>query len=268
MKTKLLTWLKRIAIAYVVIGLLLYFFQEQLLLRPTALPNNYSYQFKDAFIDTNIRYNENTTFNLIQFLPKDISAKKVVLYFHGNRENINHYEVYATNFTKNGYEVWMCDYPTFGKSTGKLTEEILYQEALQVYQLASKKFKEENIVIYGKSFGTGIAAQLASTQTCKRLILETPYYNITSLAKRYAWVYPVQYFVKYKIPTNEYLQKVTAPISIFHGDNDWVIPYSNCSKLKTVIKPTDEFITIEKGSHNTLNDFSLFHHKLDSLLAH
>jgi len=32
------------------------------------------------------------------------------------------------------------------------------------------------------------------------------------------------------------------------------------------LKPTDQFITIEKGSHNDLNDFPLYHQKLDSLL--
>jgi len=37
--------------------------------------------------------------------------------------------------------------------------------------------------------------------------------------------------------------------------------------LKTVLKPRDEFITIENGTHHNLNDFPLFHRKLDSLLT-
>jgi len=37
--------------------------------------------------------------------------------------------------------------------------------------------------------------------------------------------------------------------------------------LKKVLKPGDEFITIDKGSHNDLNDFALFHAKLDSVLS-
>ena len=74
----------------------------------------------------------------------------------------------------------MPDYPGFGKSTGKLSEQILYDEALQVYKWphtipAGTDYYLWKIVRYG------IAAQLASIRDCRRLILETPYYSITSL---------------------------------------------------------------------------------------
>ncbi len=267
MKRTLFKWLKTLLVLYCIIGIALYFFQEQLLLRPTALPPSYKYNFNIPYKEVNIDYNASTRFNIIQFQPAGANAK-VVLYFHGNKENINHYAVFADNFTKQGYAVWMCDYPGYGKSTGTINEAILYKEALEVYKLASKEFTPDNIIIYGKSLGTGIAAQLASTQPCKRLILETPYCNIVSLAKRYAWMYPVAYFSKYKIPTTTYLQATTVPISIFHGTDDGVIPYKHAIRLRAAIKPTDEFITIPNASHNNLNDFPLFHQKLDSVLAH
>jgi len=71
---------------------------------------------------------------------------------------------------------------------------------------------------------------------------------------------------KLKLPTAEYLKNVKAPVSIFHGNDDEVIPYSCASKLKNVLKPEDEFITIHNGKHNNLNSFPEFQHKLDSLL--
>jgi uncharacterized protein len=70
----------------------------------------------------------------------------------------------------------------------------------------------------------------------------------------------------YKIPTNEYLQQVNYPVSIFHGTDDGVIPYRCAAKLKTVLKPADEFITIEDGTHHNLATFDLYKSKLDSLL--
>jgi fermentation-respiration switch protein FrsA (DUF1100 family) len=68
------------------------------------------------------------------------------------------------------------------------------------------------------------------------------------------------------LPTFEYLPKVNAPITIFHGTNDGVIPYRNANKLKKVLKEKDQFITIEGGWHNNLNDYPLFHQKLDAIL--
>jgi hypothetical protein len=64
----------------------------------------------------------------------------------------------------------------------------------------------------------------------------------------------------------EYLKEVEEPISIFIGTSDKVIFSRESGKLKKVLKPGDEFITIEDGTHNNLNDFPLFHEKLDSIL--
>ena len=132
--------------------------------------------------------------------------------------------------------------------------------------MAATKYAKDSIVIYGKSFGTGIAAYLAAEYDCKQLILETPYYSIPDLLDAYTFIYPMQRMSKYKIPTYQYLEDLKVPITIFHGTNDGVIPYRCAEKLKGVLKPTDQFVTIEKGSHNDLNGFPLYHQKLDSLL--
>ncbi len=225
-----------------------------------------SYHFTQPFVEKNIEQDKDTKFNIVQFTVPDSLRKGVVLYFHGNRENINHYAAFAGNFTRNRYEVWMPDYPGFGKSRGVLTEQVLYDEALQVYKLARKQYLPDQIIIYGKSVGTGIAAELASVRDCKKLILETPYYSLLSLSRRVLWMYPLDLLMHFKIPEYEYLSKVTAPITIFHGTDDGVIPYSHALKLKEVLKPADEFITINGGSHNDLYHFSLVEKKLDSLL--
>ena len=70
----------------------------------------------------------------------------------------------------------------------------------------------------------------------------------------------------YQLPVHLFLVDVNYPITIFHGTSDGVIPYRNAAKLKTLLKSTDEFITINKGAHNNLNNFDLVKQKLDSLL--
>jgi alpha-beta hydrolase superfamily lysophospholipase len=266
MNKKLLRWIKVIVLIYCVIGIALFYLQDYFLFHPTPLERSYQYKFDTPFAEVDIPFNETDTLNMVQFFPTDSVRKGVVLYFHGNRGNINRYAKFAVNFTKQGYEVWMEDYPGFGKTVSVRNEKILYQQAEQVYRMAASKYKKDSIIIYGKSFGTGIAAYVASVYNCKELILETPYYSIPSLFSCYAFIYPTSRMANYKIPTNEFLQEVKAPIAIFHGTDDGVIPYRCAAKLKSVLKPTDQFITIEDGSHHNLNDFPLYHQKLDSLL--
>lgn len=257
---------KIVLVIYVLVGIGLYYFQESILLHPAAHPKDYNYSFNVPFKEINIPINKNENFNIVRFLPKDPLRRGVILYFHGNMRNINHYARFADNFTKLGYEVWMPDYPGFGKTTGALTEDKLYDQALLAYKLANTKFKEDSIIIYGRSFGTGIASQLASTVNCRRLILETPYYSIPALFDYYVPLYPTSFMAKFKLPVYEYLQAVTVPITIFHGTDDEIIPYSVTKKLEMSLKPGDEFIVIKDGKHNNLDDFPLFKHKLDSLL--
>jgi hypothetical protein len=72
--------------------------------------------------------------------------------------------------------------------------------------------------------------------------------------------------VHYKLPTYQYLQNVIAPVTILHGTDDHIIPYRNANRLRPLLKPNDQFITIEGGGHNDLSTFPLFQQKLDSLL--
>ena len=259
-------WFKIAALIYIMIGVALYFLQDKFIFHPEKLPADYKYQFDIPFREIDLPVAAERNLIIVQFTVPGSVRKGIVLYFHGNRKNINRYAPFAPNFTRNGYEVWMMDYPGYGKSTGKRSEQVLYDDALILYKMAISKVSAEHIVIYGKSLGTGIAAQLASVRDCKRLILETPYYSMDALAKHYFFIYPVMPMTKYALPVYQHFEYINAPVSIFHGTKDGVIPYEQAQRLADK-KTGTEIITIEKGKHNNLTDFPLYHHKLDSLLA-
>jgi uncharacterized protein len=256
-----------ITLIYCSIGIALYHLQEKFLFHPVALPAEFQFKFDIPFKEVNIPMSKTDTVNIVQFFPADSVVKGVVLYFHGNSDNVIRYAKYAKNFTKKGYEVWMPDYPTFGKTTGELTEDNIYEQAKEVYKLAHSKFSSDSIFVYGKSLGSGVASYIAAKEKCASLILETPFYSIPSLFSTYAPIYPTERMSHFKFPVGEYLQEVTEPVVIFAGTSDKVIPYRNAVKLKKVLKPGDEFITIENGTHNNLPGFPIFQEKMDSIFG-
>ena len=111
----LFRWIKIIVLLYSLIGIALYYLQERFLFHPEKLEASYRYHFPVPFEELNIPFNTTDTVSMVKFFPADSVRKGVVLYFHGNRENISRYAKFADNFTKNGYEVWMEDYPGYGK---------------------------------------------------------------------------------------------------------------------------------------------------------
>lgn len=267
LKKKIFRLLKILLLLYAVFGIAIYYLQDRILFQRSALSPTEQYQFKQPYKEIMLPYDSQSAINIIQFKIADtLKCKGVVLYFHGNKKNIGWYAKYAPHFTKHQYEVWMIDYPGYGKSTGPLTEARLYEYAEQLYKLANAFYKKDSIIIYGKSMGTGIASWLASRKSCKQLILETPYYSMTSLAGYYFPVYPVSKIIRYKIPSYSYVKDVIAPITILQGTADWVVPYSNASRLKECLKPTDEFISVAGGSHNNLYDYEMVTKKVAQLL--
>ena len=265
-RKRIFNWIKIILLVYAIIGIAFFYFQDKILFHPQKLAADYQYKFKGRVEEINIPFNETDTIDIVKFLPDSVPIKGVVIYYHGNMKNIAHYANFVAPFLKSGYEVWIEDYPGFGKSTGIITEQKLYDQALQVKKLADVKFHSDSIIIYGKSLGTGIAANVATRTKAKMLILETPYYSIPSLFSSYAFMYPNEQMSNYKLPTNLFLQDVACPVIIFHGTSDGVIPYRNARKLLSVLKSTDKFITVEGASHNNVNANPRYFQAIDSLL--
>jgi len=262
-KTGIARALKLLLIIYIIGGVILYLIQDLLLFHPTPLTRDHKFSFNQPFEEVNISIGKNNL-SIVKFKPNP-PRKGLVLFFHGNMHNVERYKKYPSLFTGNGYEIWMLDYPGFGKSTGKRTEQFMYEQATIMYDLARKEINSDSIIIYGKSIGTGVASYLASIESSDKLILETPYYSAVALAKYYFPIYPVSAMIRYSFPIHDYLKKIKFPVTIFHGTDDEVVPYKQGKQLAEE-NQNIKLVTIEKGKHNNLFDFELFQQQMNTLL--
>ncbi len=264
-KRKIKSIIKWLLILYGVVGIGLYYLQDKLIFHPEPIAATDSFHFDRPFVEINIPFNEKANLNIIRFTLEDSIRKGAVLYYHGNMRNVKYYAGFADDFLKRGYEVWLMDYPGYGKSTGAFDEQQFYNYAEQVYKLARTDISPDSIIIYGRSLGTGFAAYVASKNKAKLIILETPYYSMSSLAGEYFPVYPTGYIVRFKVHTYSYIEKCVMPVFIFHGTKDKTISLNNALKLKPYLKKTDEFLIIPNGMHNGLPGNPIIQAKFDSL---
>ena len=257
--------LKFLLVLYIMIGASLYFLQEKILFLPSTLAQDFQYEFRYPFEELFFQTSEDVSINAIHF--KTENPKGVILYFHGNAGDLSRWGIIGEHFVSQNYDVLIMDYRTYGKSKGKLSEQGFYDDAQFCYDYLLKQYSEEDIVLYGRSLGTGIATYLASKHQPNQLILETPYYSILDVAKLRFPLFPVTALLKYEFPTNEFITSVKCPITMFHGTDDKVIPYSSAEKLKSVA-PSDNtsFVTIDGGGHNNLISFELYKEGILSIL--
>jgi uncharacterized protein len=243
---------KILLIAYVLICLGLYFFQEKLIFFPGKLDKNYKFSFDQPFEEINIRTEEGNFLNGLLF--KSDSAKGLIFYLHGNAGSLNSWGEVAKRYTDLHYNVFILDYPGYGKSEGAIKNQTqLFSDIQTAYDEMKKRFKEDSLVVLGYSIGTGLAAKLASTNHPRLLILQAPYYNLADMMRH---TYPIvpAFLLKYKFQTNEFLKDCKMPVVVFHGNQDEVIYYGSSLKLKADMKSSDTLITLNGQGHNGITD--------------
>jgi alpha-beta hydrolase superfamily lysophospholipase len=247
-----------LGVCYALLTISMYSFQERLIFFPSKMPMNHTYQFCQEFEEFNLKAKDGAQLNAVHI--KQDSSKGIVLYFHGNSGNVSNLSHVANLINSKGYDAFLIDYRTYGKSSGDLSEEALKKDAQLFYNHALTKYDEDQIILYGRSFGTGIATGLAASNEPKTLILESPFYSAVSLGQHRFPILPVGWLSNYRFPSNEYVQEITCPIFIFHGTEDRVIPFKFAKKLFESIpeKIEKKLYTIEGGGHNYLQDSDVF----------
>jgi uncharacterized protein len=261
--------LKYAIIFYVLFVALATIFQEKIIFRNTKIDVNYQYQFKENFEELWFQPEVNVKLNALYFKTDSVKRKGLILYFHGNADDLRRWGKFAKDFTKNNYDILMIDYRQFGKSTGEMSEQAFHADARYVYEWAKKRFPENEIIIYGRSLGTGIATRLASETRPKMLMLETPYYSLIDVGMSYLPIIPYDLLLRYKMRTDLFIRQVRCQIHIFHGTKDEVVPYEQSLKLVTILnkKPPEILTTIPNGKHKNLGEFREYQMALERLLS-
>lgn len=255
-----------VLIAYVVISILLYYLQDYFLFKPEKLPDNFEFHYKNQTTrEYNLETRDGAIINGLRFIPKG-ESKGIVLYLKGNSKSIKGWGKFAVDFTRHGYNVLMVDYRGFGKSTGKRSQKAIKRDLQVIYNKLKELVPEDQIVLYGRSLGSGFAAKLASMNHPKMLILDAPYYSLTKVTSRYMPFMPLSVLIKYPLPTYKWLKYVQCPIHIIHGTNDKLIPFKTSVKLSKVNPKKTMLHSIIGGGHKDLNTFESYHKILDRIL--
>ncbi|MFY0602859.1 MAG: alpha/beta fold hydrolase [Flavobacteriaceae bacterium] len=259
------SYLLILLIVVAVVSILIYFFQERVLFHPEKLPKDFQFQYENQQVDEyNLELKDGVVINGLHF--KTDKPKGLVYYLKGNSKSIKGWGKFAVDFTLHGYDVIMIDYRGFGKSTGKMSQESMKKDALYVYDKLKEKVKEEHIIVYGRSLGTGLATKVASMNKPKALVLACPYFSMSKNVKRYLPLIPLGLVMRYQMPTYKWIKYVECPINIIHGTNDKVIRFGSSLRLSKLKPETTKLYPIIGGGHKDLHNFESYHLALGEIL--
>lgn len=174
-------------------------------------------------------------------------ARNLVVFFHGNYEDLGQLDRIANNITNLGYSLLAMDYRGYGHSEGTPTENRCYADARRVINHAgSLGFDESKIILWGRSVGSGVATQLALEINARALVLESPF---TSAFRTLTGIALLPFD---KFNNLAKINKVDSPLFIIHGENDTIIPAWHSAKLLDRHRRTKVLHLIKNAGHNDL----------------
>lgn len=189
----------------------------------------------------------------VYYIPAQGDLPTVVL-FHGNAEQLADQIPLAEDFADVGVGVYVVEYPGYGLSSdGTTTEANVYSDAETAlgYLEEGLKVSRSKEVLFGRSLGTGVAAEMAVRGYGSRLILVSPYSSMVALASKRAPILPTQWLVLDRYDTLEKAPRIQQPTLIVHGAKDRVIPCEMGKAIGARVPRSREYI-VPGAEHNDI----------------
>lgn len=180
------------------------------------------------------------------------AASPVLLWCHGNAGNIIHRLENLAELYRLGLSVFLFDYRGYGRSQGKPSEEGLSQDALAAYRYVTETrgVRPERLVLFGRSLGAAVAAEVASRKPAAGLILETPFPSLAAMARTHYLGLPMHWLLSGRFPLSERLARISVPVLVIHGDRDDIVPIALGREVFEAAREPKSFYVIEGADHN------------------
>lgn len=176
----------------------------------------------------------------------------VLLWCHGNAGNMISRLESMKAFYRRGLSVFLFDYRGYGKSVGVPSEAGLYRDGIAAWDhlVRERNVPENRVVVFGRSLGAAVAAEVARSRPAAGLILEAAFPSIEAVARRMFGGMPAHLLLKSRFPLVETLGNVKAPVLVLHGDRDSMIPFEMGREVFRAAREPKRFYRIAGAAHN------------------
>lgn len=235
----------------------LYFNQENLLFHP----NRKSFSEVQKLLKEHPEFDTiNLTMhdgiNISGYLANKQSHSKVplVIYFEGNTKEVS-YLMDKKQYFDNAV-VALMNYRGWGLSEGKSTEQTMFSDAVEIYDKLKKhpNIDTTNIIVIGRSMGTGVATYLSSQRKVSSTILITPYDSMIDVAQEMYPFVPIFMIIKHPFESYKYAQSVKNNMLALIAQNDVVIPPQHAFNLMKAWNGHTSYLEVKEDHSSIMNN--------------
>lgn len=175
-----------------------------------------------------------------------------VLYFGGNAEDVSASLPQLTAAYPQR-AIYALHYRGYGGSTGTPSERALQDDALALFDHVQARHAD--VMVVGRSLGSGIAVRLATRRPVSRLVLVTPFDSLVALAAPlFPWL-PVRWLMLDRYDSARLAPAVRVPTLVLAAERDEVVPRASTQRLVERFAPGVATLKVMAGAgHNTISD--------------
>jgi uncharacterized protein len=183
------------------------------------------------------------------YLPAPPGAP-TVLHFHGNGEQLLNQRGFGQLLSDAGLGFLAVEYPGYGASPGSPSEAGLYAAAEAALGfLREQGVKPQDVVLMGRSLGTGVAVEMARRGYGQRLVLVAPYTSMVAMGQRTLPFLPATLLMRDRYDSLSKAPHIPIPVLVVHGEADTVIPVEMGRTLGQRF-PHATVVTVPGAGHN------------------
>lgn len=246
MKHWIVLILRTAILAYIGLGVVLFFFQRRYIYFPTDQNFNDCAEFKDA---------QKINWQGTRMYVKQKTDRWVVMY-HGNAGSVCDRSYLKLEFEKLGYSYIFVEYAGYSNDNLKPSQKTLVKNVEATVDYL-KQFKPDSVVLVGESLGTALASHHSSISKVEKVLLIAAFNNLTDLAAYHYKIYPTKVILRDRFPSEEWLKDV-GNVLFIHGASDDIIPIEFAQRLYRSIKTNQkQFVAITGAKHNDIYEYPL-----------
>lgn len=179
------------------------------------------------------------------------AERGVLLFLHGNAGNISHRMDSIRIFHELGLSVLILDYRGYGQSDGKPDEQGTYLDAHAAWDwlTTQRGIEADRILVFGRSLGSAVAAELATHVRPAAVILESAFTSLPDLVAGIMPWLPVRLLLRFDYNTLERAPLIESPVLIVHSRDDELVPFAHGEQVFAALTSRRHFLAI-RGGHN------------------
>ncbi len=241
-----------VVVGLVLLEILIRVFENRLIFFPPRYPEGFAQPEAYGIHPEEIWLAASDGVKLNAYFLAAPDSPKVLLWFHGNAENIGMGLDHLKWLSRLGVNVMELDYRGYGKSEGSPSEAGVLRDAdaAYLYLVENRKFLPKDVYLYGHSLGGAVAVDLASRRECGGLIVESSFTSIPDMARHIYRVPVAQFLPRSRFDSRAKISGIAAPVLVIHGTRDPVVPFEMGRHLYEAAHEPKTFLPVEGAQHD------------------